>query len=563
MGKYNYILLVIFWLGILSAQETPAIDSVWFSEEIICNDSNIVSICYILSGDTADIIVQISSDGGENWIIAGNNRFDAFSDYMGHIGYDVPPDTHCFQWIMNEDMPGAEGYDWIITVQARKILFADSFSTLDTTLYQINGNDGFVNPDSEYFVLTQNTTWRNGRLMTVDTFFCDTLDIEFMFKFIPGWCDVAEESTGADGLSLIFSPLINPPLAPGGSIGIIGTEGWGIEFDTYNNWCGHSHSDIDGNHTAVSIDSVACLFVGTDEVPISLRQTTITFDMVDNNWHYVNVEVRNPHCKVTLDGITYIDEDFSYIPSPFWAHIGISASTGDCYTEHIIDNLLITDPTAVDTLNSSDTAIAPLDAHNPQINIHCPEHYSTSPDDTITLNWSIDDLFWRGEPGTLCVEYEETSYCFEVIDTSFDIVIPATCESISINLAIRDSFCNWGYDTCSFRICSPFFGLIECAPCEMFTSCSTQTIAFLITDTVCYSTVESVYFTVEIHDSAGGVEIMNISGPSENVQLEFIGDTTRAILQDIIFANKDSVLVIMNSVLDDNGCRMTPIELSR
>jgi len=537
----------------------PTIDSVWFWEETDCNDSNIVHICYILSGNSANITISISADSGATLHESGTDWFVTFIDSAGDFG-SVAPDTHCFDWIMSTDFPDTEGYDWMVVVSALHPLFADSFSTLDFTLYQINGNDGFVAADSEYFVLTQNTTWRNGRLMTVDTFFCDTLDIEFIFKFVPGWCDVSDDSTGADGISLIFSPLLDPPLSPGGSIGIIGSAGWGVEFDTYNNFCGSPQSDISGNHTAVSIDSVACLFVGTDSVPVSLEQVDIPFDMVDNNWHNVRVIVEYPHCRVILDGVSYIDSDFPDLPAPFWAHIGFSASTGDCYSEHIIDNIVVNNPRIIDTLHSADTAYAPLDSHEPIISIVCPESFIYSAGDSVSIHWSIDDLFWRNDPGTLYIDYDTVHLELSVPDTIAGIEIPATCESISVAVAVRDSFCNWGYDSCSFGICSQFFARLQCPPLDIFTSCQNQTIDFLALDTACHSSIDSVYFTMYIIDSTGDTNSMNLIGPSSNVNFGILGDTIQISIHNIDFFDKDSVAATLDSIRDINGCVSVPVE---
>ena len=175
-----------------------SLDSVWFSEETNCDGQNLVHICYTLGWDNANIIVRMSADSGATWNVPLITLIGA----AGDMGANIAPGTHCFDWLMSADYFGYETYDCLLEITATAIMFVDSFNEFDTTRYQINGNDGYVAPDSEYFVLTQNTIWRNGRLITIDTFYCDTVAVEFDFKFAPGYCDQIGDSTGADGVSL-------------------------------------------------------------------------------------------------------------------------------------------------------------------------------------------------------------------------------------------------------------------------------------------------------------------------------------------------------------------------
>jgi len=117
----NKFWFAVVFVAILSiaAWGQPSIDSVWFSEETDCNNQNIVTICYILSGDTADISVRVSADGGATWTEAGEGWFSTLSDTAGDLGTDIiptAPDSHCFRWDMSEDMPDSEGCDFQVAV---------------------------------------------------------------------------------------------------------------------------------------------------------------------------------------------------------------------------------------------------------------------------------------------------------------------------------------------------------------------------------------------------------------------------------------------------------------
>ncbi|MCD6594370.1 VCBS repeat-containing protein [bacterium] len=102
----------------LCSEDTIAtIDSVWFFEETDCNDSNIVEICYILSGDTSsNISIQISPDSGATWVDFGEDWFITFEDTAGDIGDSILPGIHCFEWFMSTDFPDTEGMDWVVNV---------------------------------------------------------------------------------------------------------------------------------------------------------------------------------------------------------------------------------------------------------------------------------------------------------------------------------------------------------------------------------------------------------------------------------------------------------------
>ncbi|MBN2541898.1 PQQ-binding-like beta-propeller repeat protein [bacterium] len=104
----------IFFLAIICLPLTvyAGVDSLWFSEETACNDSNIVTICYELTADTTDIDVQVSSDGGSTWDVP----LSTLRSHAGDLGSDILPGIHCFEWIMSEDLPGVESYDFKASV---------------------------------------------------------------------------------------------------------------------------------------------------------------------------------------------------------------------------------------------------------------------------------------------------------------------------------------------------------------------------------------------------------------------------------------------------------------
>ena len=64
-------------------------------------------------------------------------------------------------------------------------------------------------------------------------------------------------------------------------------------------------------------------------------------EMEDGAWHTMAVEVHAPRVTVTIDGVTYIDEDISgYFDFP--AYVGFTAATGSLTNYHLIDALEVT-----------------------------------------------------------------------------------------------------------------------------------------------------------------------------------------------------------------------------
>ncbi|MCD6594962.1 hypothetical protein J7L68_04720 [bacterium] len=515
--KFFFIVFLFVAGGLVFAQDTcsVSIDSVWFSEETDCNDSNIVEICYILSSDCPDseftVSVSMNADSGLTWVSAGEGWFSTLTDTAGDLGAAVDTGLHCFNWIMNEDTT-AEGREWEVEVGVGwAVALIDSFSTLDTTIYQINGNDGYLDSDSGYFVLTQNAHYRNGRLIFNELFLLDTMTIEFDFKMLAGSCTdtTGLDSTGGDGICLIFSHTINPTLATGHQLGVRNTGGWGIEFDNLNNDC----CDSSGNHTALTIDQncsdpSSCTFY---DQPLALAYSEITNELVDSNWHHVVVGWNYPHCSMQFDGDVLIDGDFPSL-IPFEGYIGLSASTGACYSEQIIDNFSIyTNSTGI--FEIADTATAPLDSRSPEVHLLCPGDSVVSAGDIVHLEWSVVDTFWNDDPCSLHIYGIGCLYDTTIIvpDTSYDWVVPSAatgCDTVWFVVTARDSFCNWGSDSCAMMIEEACSVSIDSVWFSEETDCNDSNIV-----QICYilsSTCPESLFNVSVRMSGDGGETWTV-----------------------------------------------------
>jgi hypothetical protein len=149
---------------------------------------------------------------------------------------------------------------------------------------------------------------------------------------------------GADGMVMMFFKDMAYDPAGGGYLGFVGdpmtVEGYGLEFDTYNNGWG---------------DEPGARYVGLiEDDPINNHLATAYRDnMRDNNWHHVKLVVERevdeagvPNPEVTIINV-FIDDMAT--PIITWAGevdrtftgFGFGAGTGGSYDNHLIDNLAV------------------------------------------------------------------------------------------------------------------------------------------------------------------------------------------------------------------------------
>ncbi|MCD6594508.1 VCBS repeat-containing protein, partial [bacterium] len=128
----------------------------------------------------------------------------------------------------------------------------------------------------------------------------------------------------------------------------------------------------------------------------------------------------------------------------------------------------------VSALDSSDTAyyFAPLDSRPPDVNIFDYPVQIQFPDSVI-LNWSVEDLFWSHQPGTLSIICGSDTIDTVLSDTFF-VWHPdwstISCDNAIFRVVMRDSFCNWGEDTCVTGLC-PDIVPPEIIPIDTLSKC--------------------------------------------------------------------------------------------
>lgn len=210
---------------------------------------------------------------------------------------------------------------------------AYTYESFDLTAWHYEGS-AYWDATNAYLVLTEALTTQVGTAFeTSAPVNGDLVDIEFQF-YIGG-------GTGADGLSLTALDTTRATTFLGGTgcgIGYGGDAactagpalpGWSIEVDTYYN----------GGQDPTELDHVMFTFDGDVDDPAAWA---VLPEIEDTGWHTMRVEVVAPRVRVTIDGVTYIDQDLSG-HFTFPAYVGFTAGTGGDTNLHLIDALQVTD----------------------------------------------------------------------------------------------------------------------------------------------------------------------------------------------------------------------------
>jgi len=446
---------------------TTWIDSVWFSEETDCNDSNIVRICYRFSstcpGSLQVVSISISPDSGISWEEVGTAWFTHVRDTIGDIGY-ITPGTHCFEWLMDIDTI-AEGRSWM--VRAELVSREGLWVVMDSLVTRMCQNRGF--------------SFKN----YPDTIFL--VSRPYLYK---GFCDWPHHDfIAVDSIRLgygIWSAEIGPAgiyVSYEGSNNVEIYDFNLIYLRTINLSRAYSRVGLSVIWQRDLFYADSCWYIIIATPPTMLPQyrvckLNLDLDSVINfSPVFTDSDGRNEITGITYayghlyictfrrepsTGICHLGRIYMLDPNTY-AVIGYKDSPGPVpeniefeggrfyisHFQHGICRIWEIGGMLADAV----VANAPLDSRPPRVRISCPET-TIFTGGIAHIAWHIEDKFYSGDPCTVKVDFcgRETTYI--VSDTSLDIIVPAdiSCDSDVVIVAVRDSFCNWGYDTCVFEI---------------------------------------------------------------------------------------------------------------
>ncbi len=199
-----------------------------------------------------------------------------------------------------------------------------SADSLDLSTWHFEGSARY-DTASGWVELTSASNDQSGTaFQTAGVVSADNVLIEFSFYVSGG--------SGADGISvtaLDTTRMTGFVGSAGGGIGYLGLPGWSIEVDTWHN--GEYNDPTANDHLSLIFDGYPYTIAAWAELP----------EMEDGAWHLMSVSVVAPRVTVSVDGITYIDQDVSGNFS-FPAYVGFTAATGGATNYHLIDALEVT-----------------------------------------------------------------------------------------------------------------------------------------------------------------------------------------------------------------------------
>lgn len=185
--------------------------------------------------------------------------------------------------------------------------------------------DGAYYKESEgAFILTEdNTTWVHGSIWCVNAYYEDfTLELDY-------YTGVSDRPLGgADGIAIAFYSNYDYQKGYGEELGFNGSNGYGIELDTY---CNYAQNDPNYNHISLIKERV-----GNHLITERLDESE------DGMWHHLKVEVQDLNCSV------YVDDNlkFTYGVEPTgYGWIGITSATGTGTNKHAVKNISVTGQT--------------------------------------------------------------------------------------------------------------------------------------------------------------------------------------------------------------------------
>ncbi len=485
---------------------TVSIDSVWFSEETDCNDSNIVEICYILSSTCPDSLfnvnVRMRPDASSGWMSAGDGWFSTLTDTAGDFGAAVDTGMHCFNWIMNEDT-AAEGREWEVVVTS---LFLSTFEVIDS--FPLDNSHGIAF-DGENLVIAHNDPLNTISFIQNDYPYSVVRSITL------------SGISGIEDLEYVDGHLY-------GNITFSSSVHRLCEIDIYTGDIIRSGSDMHSNYiSGLAFDG--SVFWGGRRLSNHLAYATIS-SLTPIDFCDIDLE---PGGDYWLEGMTW----FMYklwavgdgtdgggklyvldvgsctlidvLDIPFGFYYGPEGLGNDghhlWYANQSTDHVY---KLAVFESNSADTALDPLDSRPPSVHLLCPGDSAISAGDIVHLEWSVVDTFWNDDPCSLHIYGIGCSYDTTIIvpDTFYDWIVPsatAECDTVWFVVTVRDSFCNWGKDSCAIPpVCRPAWVWIECAPCGGYTGCYDQIVRWGMWDLDDIPiALDSTYFTVIITHS--------------------------------------------------------------
>jgi len=306
-----------------TANDPPTI--VWTSHA----DNDVVE-----PGEALVVDIEDTHDAAEDLVVAWSSNLDgalsiAYGDAEGQATTtwdDATGGEHTLVATVTDTCGASASAEIEVCRQAGYL--SDS---LDLSTWAMGGHATYDSDNGWVELTNVSDTFQAGSAFQTTSTTGDQVKLAFSFYVSGG--------TGADGFAItaLDTERATSYMAQsGGCLGYGGggvcgdydpLYGWNVEVDTYFS------PDLDPteeDHLSFHFDGDVAGYEAFAELP----------DMEDDSWHEMVIEVVAPRVTISIDGVTYIDEDIEgYFSFP--AEVGFTAATGGETNYHLIDSLSV------------------------------------------------------------------------------------------------------------------------------------------------------------------------------------------------------------------------------
>ncbi len=554
-------LVLIAFITIVTAQSlSPSI-----SQETECDGQNLVTICYTFPCDTGFINIEASTDDGSTWTPIGEDWFATFTDIEGDTGTIYDFGEHCFIWHAHLDLPDYESRSFQVRFTAgcetmrcprdrNKILIyvtenGDHYGYAEMTGLETNledeGYDVTITGRSDFEDIADVITYDIGQLWIVFSEFEDpyTFESSEIYAVLYYVYDCG---------NLALFPADSPTYTTDANA--ISTE-----FDV------HFNGDVD--HTISHVTFECNDLISLAPHPINASLSNLGFARGESKISYIGTAPaytpltlvqRRESGEIMDTAHACLDLGFSRMAFDsdflFLFYGNLFSCDNELYIHNLASWLAESAPLPGDTITEIATGF--VDTSPPTPVLFCID--GVLPGEYSPIAWDSGDMFPWDEDAILSIDDGGVVIPMIVDSNEYMYFIPDGVETVYVQISVRDSFCNWGSDTCSFHICCVPDVHLLCPVSADFSSCMPQPITFVVDTRDCMFEITDLDIDLQRYSIDGSFRHYEYDLSSIHITMDDLGDSALIFVNGYPFSDGDSISVTLESIENIDGCEIEP-----